>query len=551
MRAGRPTLLLGALPFVALALAAGCHTNRPEQPPERSPIIAPPPKAPAAPDAEGASATSADAETVDPSPLPEVDAEPNDSWRSAAPLKSDIEAQGRLVASDQDWWVIEVPGPTLATIELEGASDVDLVLEWMDPRTGHPIARGDVQRGPGAETLERLKLRPPRAWLRVTEARGQVSRVPYTLLARLSPPSPGADAEPNDSARDAVPLQLGARGQGTIGRVGDVDVWNIDLDGEVHPNDAFRVDLGGVAGLRLRARARWSSSQSPAAEAAGDEGRGVSLRRLAAPTNRTDALLVSVESRSGALPGGTYTLVAAREAPMAGRLGETEPNGSAELAQLVGAEGDLAGFLHAPSDRDWYEISAEDTLQVLDLTLEPPLDRTLRAEVLDRRGQRLSTLDARRVAASVRGVGIREGAYVVVSGEADAERPYGLEIRVAPLGEREAEPNDDRLAPLVQPLRPGRTHRGWLASVEDRDYWRLDHKGGRAELRFEAPSGQAIKLVLYREDGGLLGSREATAADGEVRWTHTLDPGVYYVRVSARGESEPASAREPYTLSRH
>ncbi len=597
----KASVVVGASLAALLALPA-CGTDRPDRPPERPPRLRPSPPAglPAPP---GATATPpprpassglvAGAPVADPTPAPgQRDREPNDGPEAAIPLAPGQQAVGFLdppdpdepLVGDQDWYVVEIPGArapvaspgsAIVRAELTGASDLDVVLEWMDGTGASPrvLARADVhEKRPGPELLPALRMVPGRAYFRVREAwyKGQPrtgSARPYGLRVLVSPWEPGVEAEPNDAAATAGTVPWGRAAQGTFGHARDLDLWRLEL-----PEDAagkqLLVSLTGVAGVAPELTLSWGDDAPPVLDGRAEAGHGVRLRAVMVPDGAR-ALLVAAQARSGAAPALAYTLRAELEAPAEGAL-EREPNDSALLATpltLGGGEGEapeaaILGFVDASDDVDHFRLALARPA-TLHASLSPPLEADLELLVLPVGGDgpRWQVDEGRAGAAElVRGLGLEAGEWDLVvrgrRGSFDAHRPYRLEVSLGDPEREEAEPNGDRLDLGVKALGPASGHKGWLFPAGDRDCWKVESRATGQDrvpvtLAIEAPPDLALALHVYDPDGVLVGAPndvpKVVPGATEATFTYAFGAGTYTVRVSA-SEQGRADPRAPYHL---
>ena len=466
------------------------------------------------------------------------------------------------------------PNPALGRVTLTGASDLDVVLEWVAPRRhGKPrvIVRADVhERHPGPETLTALKLPPGRAYFRVREAwyRGHKrtgSNLPYHLEATLAPWREGTDAEPNDQPADAISLAFGALGEGTIGYTDDVDLWRVPVPPSA-VGRAVQVEVGRVAGRSLWAVAKLQGAKLPLRKGGGAKGGPVHLRALYIPREagpKPPPLEVRVSADAPALDS-IYTIRVSAEPidPSQDAL-EAEPNGTRALANLLPrgfGERSIAGYIDSLGDVDVFRLElAEDA--TLRATLSPPMDTDLDLSVSSAAvdGPRSKPIHAHRggpgAREELRGIGLTPGTwYVRVQGHRrrgfDGQHPYRLQVGLdASTAGAEREPNDQRGDAGVRPLVPGTPEHGWIFPVGDGDWWRLDVGGAPAgsitTVRFRSPPGLAMIVLLHDEGGVLRTKTEPTAGEGTL--TYFLQPGVYFVRVKAAAR-RAANPEAPYEL---
>jgi hypothetical protein len=563
---------LDGLGLIALAAAAAA-CSRP----------VPKPSHPAAPDA--APAPGPPLFDKAPAPIPRVDAtgsaapanpqdpEPNDTWREAATLELEVPAYGLLAVpkgkqepGDEDWYAVTIPGadPVLLRVELSGATELDLVLEWMAPGVKEPttVLQADLESGrPGPEVLPALRLKPGVHYFRAREARyrgkpPRGSAVPYRIVALASPDRPEVDAEPNDTLTTAVVLAMASAGRGFLGHSKDQDLWRVEI-GDGARGQRLRVELRGIAGLALKAFVAWEPGGPTVVQGQGKQGEGLTFRNLM-PPGGTQAVLVSVSALRGGSVSEPYEVALRPEEPPVG-LVETEPNHDALAPTVLPGPGRVTGFVDRAGDLDRYELEVKEP-SALHATLEPPLDGRLSLELAgsDQTSLGRSAGADPGQAEVLRGFGVTPGRWQLLvrgrGGFKDPTRAYALGIELTPAGRAELEPNDKADAPSVSALVAGEKRQGWIPNKGDQDWWRLevpllDPSGAPAEgrivtLRLEPPAGMAMRASLLGAGGQVLAQLENAAR--ESTFTHLLAPGVYHVLITAQDPArfEPATAYE-------
>ncbi|MEZ4268263.1 MAG: hypothetical protein R3F39_18015 [Myxococcota bacterium] len=504
-------------------------------------------------------------------PGAERDREPNNGHADALPLLPGVSARGYVDApedpaqGDEDWYRVDVPEgePAVLSVTLSGADDLDLVLEWMNPEGGakaKALVQADVrERVPGAERLPALRVAPGPVFLRVREGwyRGKArtgSRVPYELRAELSAFVEGMEAEPDDSVADAVPLVFGAVGRGTLGHLGDRDVWRVALS-EDSAGARAKITVSGVAGVEIELTAAFAGQPSALLSGTGGEGGGVSVRNLGLPRDGTTDLFVTLRAVRGAGPETPYDITVSLEDPTTERI-EREPNDGVATATPLGEPGRISGIIDRSSDVDIYALVV-DRDATLQATLEPPLGLDLALELRgpDDDGRARINEAGPGEAEILRGYGVGAGTWTLVvrghKGAFDAASPYALDLVLGEAGADETEPNDDRESGGVQPLVLGTERQGWLHPRGDSDYWRLDlsarEDGTIITVRARPPTDVPLNIALHGPDGARMSGRDGLAPGEDATFTQFLSPGVYHVRVSSP-RADAANPREPYKL---
>jgi hypothetical protein len=563
-----------ALPrILALATCVAALVGCRDEPPP----LTPPTPRPRAPRVEGAEAgverTAAPAAAVEAgAAAPDRDREPNDGPAEAIALRPGVVAPGLVDApadptqGDEDWYRLDVPegGPALVSVTLSGADDLDLVLEWMEP-TGGAKAKARVQadvreRAPGPERLPALRVEPGPMYLRVREGwyRGKPrtgSALPYSLRAELSAWTPGVEAEPDDTVADAVPLALGAAGRGTLGHLGDRDVWRVTL-GDDSAGGRARVTVSGVAGVTLGVSLAFAGQSGALLSGSGPDGGGVTVRNLGLPRDGVPELFVTVRAEVGAAPDAPYDLLVALEDATTERV-EREPNDGSATATPLGEPGRVIGHIDRPGDTDTF-VLVVDRAATLQATLEAPLGVDLGLELRGPDDDGRARIDEAQAgqAEILRGYGVGPGTWTLVvrgaKGTFDAVAPYALDLVLGDGGADETEPNDDRDAGGVQALELGLERQGWIHPRGDSDYWRLDlsgrEEGTIVTVRARPAADVPLDVALHGPDGARMSGRDGLPPGEDATFTQFLSPGIYHVRVSSP-RSDAANPRDAYKLT--
>ncbi|MCB9728320.1 MAG: hypothetical protein H6744_04685 [Deltaproteobacteria bacterium] len=504
-------------------------------------------------------------------PAASRDPEPNDGPETAIPLTPGVAVQGYVDApadpaqGDQDWYVLQIPegGPALVSATLSGAPDLDLVLEWMPDGGGDKakaLVQADVhERSPGAERLPALRAAPGPLYLRVREGwyRGRPrtgSAQPYELRVEVAAFVEGAEAEPDDSIEDAVPLGWGEAGRGTMGHIGDRDLWKLALD-PAQAGARARVNVTGLEGVELEVSVSRSGEAGVLASGSGGEGGGVTFRNLGLPRDGASTLYVAVRAVRGAAPEQPYDLLVSLEDPTTERV-EREPNDGSATATALGEPGRVVGIIDRAGDVDTYALVV-DRASTLQATLEAPLGLDLALELRGPDGDGRARIDegGPGEAELLRGYGVGPGTWTLVvrghKGAFDPSLPYALDLTLGDGGEGETEPNDDRDAGGVAAIELSKERQGWLHPRGDVDFWRLDlserEEGLILTVRARPPAGVPMDVALHGPDGVRMSGREGLVPGEDATFTQFLSPGVYHVRVSATGR-DTANPRDSYRL---
>lgn len=517
------------------------------------------------------------------------DPEPNDTPESAISLRSGQPVTGLIGApldsrgrdGDQDWYVLTVPDgePVVARADLVGVDDLDVVLEWANPKLQRrgkyrAIVQADaVIKTPGPETLVAIALKPGKHYFRVREAwyrktKRKASTSPYTLTVTTGPWQAGVDIEPNDKDPEALSTAFETLGEGLIGHVGDHDLWRIDIPPEVAATH-LRVTIDAVKGLAMTG----VLSRTPQGEQLRN-GRGAAnaplvFRNVGAPPiveGQARSLYVRVGAHAGANVQNRYSVkVEAEVARTDGAATETEPNDGTDSATVVAIPGValarklpasliLYGHIDHRRDRDFFTVTVDKPTS-LAATLTPPMKADYALDVLGPAGTKPVSASATRAGQNeiARGLLLTPGKWHIVvrrqRGKADDAGAYALTLEMSDGANTESEPNNkpgDRLVTLVA----GKMMQGWLSPATDKDYWTVDlsaaASGAIVTFKLKAPTGASLKAGLYTKDTKVLTVSERLV--GEASFTHFLEPGIYLLNVWNEGKPGTA-ASDPYGVT--
>ena len=497
------------------------------------------------------------------------DQEPNDDRLTALPLASGTPAQGLIHPpatpgqGDQDWYVVSVPGtsPSILTATLEGADDLDIVLEWM-PETpsgtrDRALVQADViRKSPGSERLPSLRVEPGKVYLRVRGAwyrhvPRKGSEQPYTLSVDLLPWAANLEAEPNDTPDDATQAMLGTMSRGTLGHIGDRDTWYINTPAPA--GTRVSLSISGLDGVTMEASCRWASRTKATITARAAQGEGIMLRNLTVPTGvSTPALLVTLRALKGATPAFAYDLLAQREPPEEGER-EAEPNDTTAQATKVALDTKLVGYLDRARDVDMIGLTVRQQTAI-QLTVSPPVGTNIDLELFNPEGERVATRTAAPADAAelFRGLSVSPGTWhLAIRGKpANTRAPYVLELSRETTPNCETEPNDAPEQTTVRAITAGKEVRGWIHPRDDVDWWALDRSelqgGSIVTVQLDPPGGAQLDITVFDSAGAEVTGRQAVTAAQPGTFTHYLKPDSYTVRVSSSASGIGIAA--PYVL---
>jgi hypothetical protein len=170
--------------------------------------------------------------------------EPNDDIFKATPLPLNGFREGFLSPkTDVDYYVLKTEQPVLARFHLSGVDRLDLMLSVVAPeqKGGEKVllrANDGAVKEP--EILNSVYC-AGQCWVKVEGALRKVNgkfvhdfenaEEPYRLTVSTSPDNGTEEREPNNTAEQATPIQIGRPIRGTIQPKKDVDFYRLDLSG--------------------------------------------------------------------------------------------------------------------------------------------------------------------------------------------------------------------------------------------------------------------------------------------------------------------------------
>ncbi len=347
-------------------------------------------------DAGGGSGASAD------------EVEPNDGEDVATPLPLGTTLRGRIdPETDADFYKLDLKEPGALELELSAVDGVDLTLEVLDS-AGSPLARSDrggvrVREGvpnlgvtPGRYTVvvrakklgvPRLgkpspaprKAPPKQGAAPAVDAGGAASAAAvYELTAKVGTPAPGAEREPDDDRGTANDLIVGDNVTGFIGWSGDADVWKLSVEA-LSANNVLDVEVSAVEGVAITLELADGvgklllSRKAPKGAALIARGIVPIVPAGAAPYHY---LTVKADRSNHETP---YQLRVSEKVPA--QDAEVEPDDSPDHAMAFGDRTVVHGSW-APGDLDYYALPVEQAARTLEITIDPPADADLSAEVV-------------------------------------------------------------------------------------------------------------------------------------------------------------------------
>jgi hypothetical protein len=458
--------------------------------------------------------------TIASSPLPpSADAEPNDQPVHATPVGGAFEASGQLTDSpDYLAWTL---------------SEADAAHSWdvgVQAPPGHGLGLTLADRD-GAALAVAQPDTVGRAWLHDLHLPAgtvllQPTGGPATWVMRAVPSDvPGADPEPNDTPRGAVPIVPGTTQPGRIAADGDRDLYRLTVDAAL---------AGQLVDIRLLSRDgperelclyRTDSPDAVGTTLACVRGTGgTALRSLVLPEGE---VLVGVGGPAG--PAAPYLVrIDAVGAPAADF--EQEPNGDATTATAFPATVVMRGHLIA-GDTDEFRVHTDGAPQLW--RLEATGAHLEHVQLMGPDGTVLkdgavSVGDERAVLDDLYLV---PGDHLVRVLGSDTDYRISLSSLGPPDPLSELEPNDD--AVRAEPLPIGGMRTGRLADEWDHDSFRFSLAAPeRIGIRIQPPTDGAVSMWLGR-DSQRIALVAGRAAGQGIDYDAQLPPGDYLLVLGA------------------
>ncbi len=486
--------------------------------------------------------------------------EPNDTLAASQvvgfagePLALGVIGAGTASAGtkDTDLYRIVVPAGERRRMSLDVRPSAELVVavDVLDDTGQVLVAAGGA--GPGEpEGAPNLSVGPGTYFVRVrTAAPGS-----YRLVARLGPPDPTEEMEPNGKAAWAGDLVL-AEGSG-VGEIAGYFGWRKDEDwyrvalAGLPPNTVIFAELDGVEGVSASLAIHDSIEQRLAVQKGRKSERAV-VRNVLVRSSEPHYFIVA-RAEAGRSLELRYRLRVRVEGAQTGSEGE--PNDDAQHAGAL-TDGTVTGYLGA-GDTDVFRYTAAEPAE-LAIEAAPPERVDIKLEAVRASdGVVLAKADAgkRRELERLPNLWIPAGDILVRlsagKGDGNPDEPYRLTIASRPPepgGERE--PNGT--AGTATALPPGVSGSGLLFPRGDVDTWRCDaapDTEGNVAVAVAGVAGAALDSRVLSQAGKELG-RFRVAAGG--KGTTRVAPGSdACCLVEVRATSGKASNfRDRYTVT--
>lgn len=491
---------------------------------------------------------------------PTKEAEPNDSFQQATFLKAGQVAKGRLSsAKDEDWYRVESAGGSLSA-RIGGIRDVDFTLTLLD-KDRTVLKKVDETVAGGDEALLDAGLPTGSYYLVVANKNEKAANAEQEYeLATTVEPAAGREAEPNDKALQATPVEPSGTVRGHYWPTKDL----LSEDPDAVEEDWYAVDVQREGVFLLNVDVSEVPKVDPQLEVydatgyklkeldAGGVGEAESLRSFGVRGPAKFFLRLRTKHKGAGNAEVPYDLMT-ELLPYQGRV-EFEPNEQpAEATPLAGDS--IQGAVSPAGDADWYKVTTDSaTRQVLRAELSGLPGADLVLSVRDAFGNDLLVVNntGKEQPEVLTGWGLPGGdAYIVVTEKdgkkADARRTYTLDKKLIPFQEGlEWEPNDSTRT--VQAIKPGATVDGYLAPKGDEDWYEFNlYQKGVLKLEVSGVFNVAPVLTFYDQEFAVLGTARAGKVGLPAELTKEAEPGTYYVRLQA-GDAAQNNTRDKYSF---
>lgn len=325
------------------------------------------------------------------------------------------------------------------------------------------------------------------------------------------------------------------------------------------PSVALRIELTGIEDVAQEVRVL-SEAEAVLFETKTRPGEGLSLRNIGVRPHDEMVYVVvrptwmgsGKQAKRAFSPTLPYTLTVAREE--GGANAELEPNEDPEHATPITPAIHREGFLSQPQDVDTFVLEAPEPVIAdfhvtgvegvdLALVLVEPGERGTKVLLNGREGGVKEPEQLNGVSCHGRCFVRVESAMRRVDGKlkkdySNPDAPYRLTVTTRPDdGSHEREPNNDPAS--ATPITIGKSMRGTVHPVKDRDLYRLDLSDRVVKTPFRAHLTGILKvdvgLYLHRLEGDgaltLVQTAEAAKGDGDEVITFSAEPGTYVLEV--------------------
>lgn len=492
---------------------------------------------------------------------PTKEAEPNDSYQQATPLKPGATAKGTIAnPKDQDWYRLDVLSDGALTAKLGGIKDVDFVISFFD-KDRRELKRVDETTVGGDEQLLDLGVSAGAYYLVVSNKNEKANNPAqvYELKTTLSAAA-GREREPNDTALTAQTLEAGGLAKGHYWPAKQL----LSDDPEAAEEDWYSIEVSKPGLFLLNI----DVSEVPKVDAilevydtngyklkeldAGGIGEGESLRNFGVRGPGKFQLRLRSKYKNAGNPDVSYDLLT-ELLPYQGAT-EFEPNDQRADATPLSLE-TISGTIAPAGDQDWYKVTTDSgTKQLLRAELSGLAGMDLTLSLRDGLGNEISFIDnmGKEQPEIMTGWGLTGGDYHLVVSEksgkkADSRQSYTLSRKLIPWQSGlEWEPNNS--SGTVQSLKVGESVDGYFAPKGDEDWYEFNlYQKSVVVLELTGVINVAPGMTLFDQEYKELASAAAPKSGEPVTLERELDRGTYVVRLKP---ADPAqnNVRDKYSF---
>ncbi len=333
--------------------------------------------------------------------------EPNDGDDVATSLPLGGTLRGRIEPeTDADFYALDIKESGALGVEVAAVEGMDLTLEVLDAG-GTSLARSDRGGAKTREGVPNLGVTPGRYTLVVRAKKIPVKPAPapkkpkksapapaagggsgsaapvnvpvYEITAKVAPWAPNAEREPDDDRGTANDLIVGDTATGYIGWTGDADAYKLSVEA-LSAKNYVDIEVSAVDGVALSLEV---------ADAAGKvlmtrrtpKGAPLVVRGFVplVPSGAPPFHYVTIKG-AGSSHEAPYQLRVSEKVP--GPDAEAEPDDTPERAMPVPPDRTVVHGAWTPGDIDCYALPVEQAARSVEITIAPPADADLQADVI-------------------------------------------------------------------------------------------------------------------------------------------------------------------------
>ncbi len=330
--------------------------------------------------------------------------EPNDGEDVATQLPLGTTLRGRIEPdTDADYYKLELEDPGALTVEVKEVDGMDLNLEILDAG-GTLLARSDrggvkaregvpnlgvtpgrytlvvrAKKLPAAKPGKPVKAKPGKKAAATDAGATAAAATPvYEITAKVAAPAANAEREPDDDRGTANDLIVGDTATGFIGWSGDADVWKLSVEA-LSAKNVVDVEVSAVEGVALTLELT-DGVGHPLLVRKAPRGAALIARGLVpvVPAGAPPFHYLTIKGdRSN--HETAYQLRVSEKIPA--NDAEAEPNDTPDRAMAWPTERTVMHGAWSPGDVDCYQLPVEQTARTIEITIDPPGDADLSAEV--------------------------------------------------------------------------------------------------------------------------------------------------------------------------